>query len=85
MMEPAEGLQRPFFYLLDVYARAGKELRNTQTLKDKLVMEQLQQAVMLAQELAVSHANLALTVELFPKVRFPQQMLYTLTIKTVYV
>ena len=68
MMDPAEGLQRPFPYLLDVYARTSKEFRSIATYKDKDLVQQLQSTALQAQELAVSHANLVLTMDLFPRV-----------------
>ena len=70
MMGPSPTLQRPFFYLLDVYARCSKELRSTESYKDKALAQQLHAAILQTQELALSHANLVLTMDLFPKVAF---------------
>ena len=69
MMDPAPGLQSPFFYLLDMYARASAEYRSAASLKDKDLVHKLQDVANYAQELAISHANLALTMDLFPEVR----------------
>jgi len=69
LMVPAEASpQSPFFYLLDVYARASAELRSASSHKDKEVAQRLQDVACYAQELAVSHANLVLTMDLFPEV-----------------
>lgn len=68
MLDPAEGLQRPFYYLLDMYTRSSKELRSIASYKDKDLVQQLQNTVLQVQELAISHANLVLTMDLFPKV-----------------
>ena len=73
MMEPSASLQRPFFYLLDVYARCSRELRTTDSYKDKALAQQLHAIVLQAQELALSHTNLVLTMDLFPKASLPEQ------------
>jgi hypothetical protein len=68
MYAPASSLQSPFFYLLDVYARASTELRSTSSYQDKGLAQHLQDIARYAQDLAVSHANLVLTMDLFPQV-----------------
>ena len=73
MMDPSSSLQRPFFYLLDVYARCSRELRTTDSYKDKALAEQLHSVVLQTQELALSHANLVLTMDLFPKASFEKR------------
>ena len=74
MLQPTDGLQRPFFYLLDVYARCSKELRSTDAYKDKTLAQQLQAVILQTQELALSHANLVLTMDLFPKVGLQEKI-----------
>lgn len=68
MMDPTACQQRPFDYLLDVFGRASKELRSIVAYKDKDLVQQLQSATFQVQELAISHANLVLTMDLFPQV-----------------
>ena len=68
LLPPTANLQWPLHYLLDVYSRASNELRSSPTTKDKALAEELQDVAAYAQELAVSHANLALSMDMFPQV-----------------
>ena len=68
MLDPQDGLQRPFYYLLDSYSRASKELRAIAAYKDQQLVEALKATALQTQELIIFHGNLVLTLDLFPKV-----------------
>ena len=68
LLPPNADLQWPLHYLLDVYSRASNELRSSPSTKDKALAEELQDVAAYAQELAISHANLALSMDMFPQV-----------------
>lgn len=67
MLPTSSTTQPPVPYLLDVYARASNELRGSAQ-SEKSLEQQLTDIATYAQELAISHAHLALTVDLFPQV-----------------
>ena len=74
MTAPEPSSQSPLFYLLDMYGRASAELRSASSNRDAAVAQRLQDVACYAQELAISHANLALTMDVFPEV-IPQPSL----------
>lgn len=52
--------EQPFFYLVGCYSRAIEEGRKVQTMKDKVVLAKIQDALHQTKELAVSYAGLLL-------------------------
>lgn len=72
MLPPKDGLQWPLPYLLSVYSKASNELRRVLDFREKAAEAQIRDAAAYAQELAVSHTLLALTLDIFPQVTLSQ-------------
>lgn len=70
LMLPKEGQasQWTIDYLLGVYTRASDAKRNLGGMKDQALAKEMDDVCNAVQELAISHTNLALTLEIFPQV-----------------